>query len=366
MTAASISVLELSGNAHRRGETHGRKLAHKIRGHLEAWHAALISSGIADPHEYVDEMLRETDFRAAIAELAPELLDEVTGIAAGAGVSADRLFALQLMDEEWAYRASRGVASKRDKCSSVAINARDGTTLIGQNMDLGGYTDGYQVLLRASESGGSPAALIFSTAGLIALLGVNAAGVAVCVNSLPQLPSRRSGIPVAFVIRMLLRTRSLEEASTLVRTIPHATNQHYLIAEPGAARSFEASASGVNEYTPERSRVLHTNHPLTEHSGALDADDRYRENSVARLKSLIQRLAEGEPGLDEIKRALSSFDDPVHPVCRLRNDNSTNISFTTGSMISHLTRRADPIRCWVSAGPPTRGYNSVLLDRYGL
>jgi hypothetical protein len=221
-------------------------------------------------------------------------------------------------------------------------------------MDLGSYTDGHQVLLRIAPAEGRPGALVFSTAGMIGLMGVNATGVGVCVNSLPQLPSAPAGVPVAFMLRRLLQAESLAEASRLVQDLPHATNQHYVIAEPGAVRSFEASAAGVTEFhPPQPDRVLHTNHPLSEEQGAPETEAA-RANTVARLASLTGRLAAGRPGLEEIQAALSAFDDPRHPVCRLRGERGL-INFTTGSMISALRPAPAAIQSWVSAGPPSLG-----------
>jgi hypothetical protein len=224
-------------------------------------------------------------------------------------------------------------------------------------MDLGGYTEGFQALLDIDD-GEAPAALVFTTAGMLGLLGVNAAGVGVCVNSLPQLPSAPVGLPVAFVIRRLLQARTAEEAWRLVQTLPHATNQHYVIAGPGGARSFEAGAQGVTEYLPpDPTRVLHTNHPLSD-APATPEPPAARENSVARLASLQARLGIGQPGLAEIQAALSACDDPRHPVCRTGGQ----VGFTTGSMISALT--PDSVEVWVSNGPPaTAGYHRRVLRR---
>jgi hypothetical protein len=182
-------------------------------------------------------------------------------------------------------------------------------------------------------------------------MGVNAAGVGVCVNSLPQLPSARQGLPVAFVLRRLLQARSADEACRFVTALPHATNQHYVIAGPGEVRSFEASCAAVVEHRrADPTRVLHTNHPLTD-APATPEPPSARENSVARLASLQVRLGAGEPGLPEIRAALSSCDDPSHPVCREGGE----AGFTTGSMISALS--PDRVESWVSAGPPaSRGY----------
>jgi len=353
-----LRLVRARGGARDRGVAIGRALKSQIAAHLAAWRRSLPADGDADG--YVAGLLAETDFAPAIRRHAPELLAELEGMAEGAGLRADQLYALQLLDEEWAYRARRSGEPALPKCSSLAIVAADGPSWIGQNMDLGGYTDGAQVMLEIAGEGRSPDALVFSTAGMLGLMGVNAAGVGVCVNSLPQLPSAPEGLPVAFVLRCLLQARSLAAAADLVQTLPHATNQHYLIAEPGAARSFEASAAGVTEYhPPEPARIFHTNHPLAA-ATTIDEPPAARENSQARLASLATRLATAAADLGEIQAALCASDDPRHPVCRSIRVGGEPSTITTGSMISALSPSG--VRAWASAGPPReRAYQAFEL-----
>jgi isopenicillin-N N-acyltransferase-like protein len=358
--ARSIDATEIGGEPRERGRAHGAALRGQVHAHIAAWRGSLERAGVGDPQGYVRDMLRETDFVAAIRQFAPDLLEETYGIAEGAGADPELVYALQLLDEEWAYRRRRAAAGQRDKCSSFAIvGSRPGPTYIGQNMDLSPYTDGHQALLRV-KGGDAPDALVFTTAGMLGLMGVNAAGVGVCVNSLPQLASAPEGVPVAFVLRRLLQCRSLAEASDLALRLPHATNQHYVIAEAGAARSFEASADGVTEYVPpDPSRVLHTNHPLAAVEAKVEPPQD-RANSIARLRSLEGRLSTGSPGPDDLKAALSSCDDPANPVCRIPDAGAGLIGFTTGSMISAID--AAGIESWVSPGPPSeRGYSRFTL-----
>jgi len=352
-----LRVVAAEGGPHGRGVAIGRALKDEIASHLDAWRGYIVVPGGGDARDYVADLLRETDFKAAIRRHAPDLLDEIEGVAEGAGLAAAEVYALQLLDEEWAYRARRAAGRTPPKCSSLAIASAAGPTWIGQNMDLGGYTDGYQAVLRIGQDGDKPAALVFTTAGMIGLMGVNAAGVGVCVNSLPQLPNAAEGLPVAFVLRRLLQTRSLDEASELVLGLPHATNQHYLIAAPGGVRSFEASAAGVVEYrTADPSRVFHTNHPLA--ASATPGEPNAWENSEARLRSLTDRLSTGAPGLGQIEDALCARDDPHHPVCR---SGAGRYGFTTGSMISELT--PGRVASWASAGPPdVGGYHAFAFD----
>ncbi|MGZ6020487.1 MAG: C45 family autoproteolytic acyltransferase/hydrolase [Phenylobacterium sp.] len=346
-----MTPVVLTGEAFERGYRYGAALKAEIAAHLAAWLGALADAGLGEPRDYVAGMLAATDFRPAIERHTPDLWQESQGIAAGAALAPDLILGLQLLDEEWAYRVRTAGGGALEKCSSVGIVSADGPTWIGQTMDLGGYTDGFQTLLSLGADGDRPAALVFTVAGMIGLMGVNAAGVGVCVNSLPQLPSAPQGLPVAFVLRRLLQARSHSEAVDLVLALPHATNQHYLIAAPGVVRSFEACAHGVTEYHSAPSeRVLHTNHPLAA-KGAPETEAA-RANSVARLQALQARLSNGEPGPADIKAALCSRDDPRNPVSRVRGEPGGLVAFTTGSMLSELT--AGRVEAWVSPGPPSR------------
>jgi hypothetical protein len=350
MRAADLTPVRLAGSPFERGQAHGRALRAQVHGHLAAWLSALDAAGVGEPGTYVAGMLRATDFLSAIRAHTPDLLEEIEGVAAGAEAPLELIYALQLLDEEWAHRVrARAAEAPREKCSSVAI-AGPGSAWIGQNMDLGTYTDGSQAALAIDAYGHAPAALVFTAAGMIGLMGVNAAGVGVCVNALPQLASAPQGLPVAFVLRRLLQARSLGEAAELALGLPHATNQHYVIAGPGAVRSFEASSEGVAEFRPPQpDRVLHTNHPL-----AAPADPGDWENSKTRLASLTARLSDGPVAFDALAAALSSCDDATHPVCRPAGDGPL-APFTTGSMISQLTE--DGVNSWICPGPPSEaGY----------
>jgi hypothetical protein len=205
--------------------------------------------------------------------------------------------------------------------------------------------------------------MLVTIAGVLGLLGVNDAGLGVCVNSIPQVPSAMEGLPVAFVVRRLLEARSAAEASDWCRSLPHATNQHYLIADASLIVSLEASSEGVLEVTlPAPDRSLHTNHPLARGVRYPEGE----ENSVARLRSLDYRLGRATPVLAQLQDALMSFDDERHPVCRLRSDELGPTSFTTASMITALHVEAESVESWVSFGPPSQcEYQTFTLKAAG-
>jgi hypothetical protein len=354
-------LLRLHGRGRALGEAHGAQRRTAIARHIEAWTDALAAGGIDDPHVYVARFLAESNYEPEIRAHVPDLLDEIHGIAAGAGVDPLMLFALQLLDEEWAWRARSYASVDRDKCSSLALLGHtDQPTWIAQNMDLGAYTDGLQVILHIAGDDHQPTQLVFSLAGMLGLMGVNAAGIGLCCNSLPQLPSAPYGVPVAFIVRRILQSESFDEAVDVVRTIPHATNQHYLIAAAGRVVSLEASAAGVHDYRPvDASRIFHTNHPLATAGG--DWSARYNSNSHARLGALRQRLANGEVDFDAIVAALTSCDDPAHPVCRRLGVEPGFINFTTGSIITALAHDARVVPHLTIGPPRPEGYAAYVL-----
>lgn len=367
MTIA-VEVVDLQGDPRTRGLAHGKARAAQIARCIDAWLESLRAAGVADPKAHVRNLNRDTQFLEALGAYAPDLLDEVRATAVGAEQPFELLYGAQLMDEEWAYRSALDTAAvDREKCSSVAVRAPDSSVVIGQNMDLGGYTDSHQVALRIAPEGDKPGAVVFSISSMIGLMGANSAQVGVFVNAIPQLPAARKGIPVAFVIRRLLQAKSLAEAVKLVKELPHATGQHYLLADPTGIRSFEAAPGRVVEFEArDADRVVHTNHPLTSGWGSVEESP----NSVTRLQCLQKRLETGRVDVESVKAALSSRDDPQYPVSRTAdpvaqaNPLTGMISFTTGSMIATLVRQAQGVASWISAGPPNlRGYSQVSLAR---
>jgi hypothetical protein len=108
-------------------------------------------------------------------------------------------------------------------------------------MDIGSIYNGAQAVLHIQPDD-APEGLVFTFAGMIGLHGCNAAGVGVVVNNLAMLPHAAHGLPVAAVMRGILAQHSLEDAAAFVRSVPHASGQHYAVGSPEGLISFECSA----------------------------------------------------------------------------------------------------------------------------
>jgi hypothetical protein len=264
---------------------------------------------------------------------------------------------LNLLDEFWVYIDDL----QNHYCSAMGVPATDNTPAwVAQNMDLETYTDGYQVLMRIPAAGADPEQLILTHAGLIGLNGMNATGVGICVNTLMQLEASSTGLPVAFVIRELIRKTDKDDILKFLQTVDHASGQNYIIGVRDEVFDFEASAEKVVRFKPQNPHgtVYHTNHPLVNddvkpwyaaHNPLLPESERPEPgNSQARFKAVEKRMAaKGDLDDETIKATLRSRDDQQHPVCR--TNQKENSGFTFASVIMTLS---DEPSLQIVAGPP--------------
>jgi hypothetical protein len=147
---AALAVAEIGSSPRERGRQHGRQLKALVRERDRRWRAEIESYLSMPADRFIDRFLAETRFIPAIERHAPDLLDEVHGIAEGADLAYDAVLAAQFMDEEWWY--SLGLRPRQDgenaqHCSGLASLAPGGGALLAQNMDLARWSDGLQALL---------------------------------------------------------------------------------------------------------------------------------------------------------------------------------------------------------------------------
>eukprot|EP00729_Bicosta_minor_P001657 gene1657-30862_t len=300
-----------------RGLQHGRQLKGTIQDVVSTFKKG-------HPENFAAIFLEETEYMAAVAQFTPGLLDEVAGIAAGAGVTFAEAFCISLLDEVWAqhgWNAFTGGTAANVSASTPADGAGLGCTAVGiadrqltavaiaQTMDLEPARDGTQVLLRTAGGGGNsaagggmaadaePAQLIATQAGLIGLCGGNSAWIMLVVNNLWQLSNAKHGLPVAFVVRGILRCKTWAEAVSFVEQTPHASGQAYTIAGPnGEMATWECDSQGVTRLQQRVVRrrdgrgrngwcyTAHSNHPIA--VPVLEGGDQMKAEQSAEAKVL--------------------------------------------------------------------------------
>lgn len=358
---ADVPVVVLEGSSRERGRIHGETMRPVIHGVIDLWKNVLSESSRLPAEEYLDSFLGSTNFMPAIDRWTPRLLDEVTGIGEGAGISFRDAYAYQLVDEQWIFtrqvREQCEVASV-DHCTVMGAFDRNGKSpILVQNMDLPKLYDGTQVLLRVKNADSDVEAELLSFAGIIGTTGLNNCGVGVCCNTVSQLTSSRDGLPVAFIVRAILEQRTRADAEGFVRSIRHASGQNYTIGGPDGIVSLECSASEVVAFAPVPGRVYHTNHPVVNrdlevHPNGREGNipdpitGRQRTNTEQRFDAAEKALANlsTEVTVETMKEALSDVDSLV---CVMRDGPLP--SFTGGSIVMELST---PPVLHLAPGPP--------------
>ena len=280
MNTNEMPIVELTGAPRQWGRIHGETLRARIAETHAHWRDNIATEYDADVDRFIDEFLAATRFPVAMERWTPGLIDEIEGIAEGAGQPLHDMLALQFMDERWLFdRARKAAARKADdatgadgkNCTSFGdARPAGGPTLMGQTMDIEAWSEGLQALLHMRDADGTETYL-FTIAGFLGLLGLNGHGVGICCNALFELDHCDDGLPVAAVVRGVLRQHDADAAAAFVHRIRHASGQNYVIGGPGAVMSLECSAASVATYTPAEgaTRICHTNHPFSNSDTAL-------------------------------------------------------------------------------------------------
>lgn len=352
-----LKTVVLEGTPYNRGLVHGKTLKEEINALVALWKVDLTHRYQMPADAFIKKFVSHSQYLAAMTKWTPDLVEEVKGIADGAGIAFETMLVFQWIDEDWA----QGKNVVADRCSGIGVGRRGArSAMIAQNLDMPGLYDGYQVILHVKDPDSDLESFVYTIAGVIAADGMNNHAIGVCVNTLLQLDNCRDGLPVACVVRGILAQKTEDAAIRFLQEVKHASGQNYIIGGPERTYSFECSSHKVSRFVPEGTSdlVWHTNHVLAND----DYSPRYREyiksqkngikgptNSEIRLKCVSTRALQHPTNLDvdAIKSILKSQDPVEHPVSGPLRDKDS--SFTFGSLIMVLSETPE---LHVAPGPP--------------
>jgi len=143
-----------------RGYQHGAALKYVIHKGIAQWKQWI--NEILDQQDVeieIAEFIHDTDYLKGIRKHTPELYEELQGIAKGAGVDFQTLYAYQMFDELVLYVSEK---YRLEHCSGFGVYGRDDLpNILGQNNDLPPYYDGTHTVLRIKQPN-KPHALVFT------------------------------------------------------------------------------------------------------------------------------------------------------------------------------------------------------------
>ncbi|KAI4278926.1 MAG: hypothetical protein L6R38_005141 [Xanthoria sp. 2 TBL-2021] len=235
------------------------------------------------------------------------------GVAAGAGQSFSSILALNVRTE-----IAFGMFS--DGCT--ALSWKDGnTSLLAQNWDWQQEQEANLIRLRIKQVG-KPNIDMITEAGIIGKIGLNSAGVGVCLNATRAEGVDFGRLPCHLVLRRCLDSNSRAEAIAALKEAGVASSCHILVADLDGGTGIECSSADIILIPMcDKGRVIHTNHFVHEHPGV--EENVLLKDSEARLARISVLVKTATPDVASIRRLLEDEDGYPISINRQRTHEST-------------------------------------------
>jgi isopenicillin-N N-acyltransferase-like protein len=317
-------LVRAEGTHRELGRQHGEQADEQIRAHLDH---------IGRSRDQLQSQALQ--FKPLFEKYCPHLLDEITGLGEGAGITLAEALAVNI-------RGELGKANA-EGCTTYVIGRKgtaDGEILIGQNSDMGkrNIELGYMLHLKPKDK---PQVLIWTFGGMIGYHGINSTGVAIFENALSgdgAVPAGRFAMPHYPVKRRILESSRLDEVLDIFWNIPLASNKNYVMCDgAGGILDIEATTAGPEILRDEGAGFLaHSNHFVCARYVNQESPDAGLPDSIQRFDRINEliRAELGSVTVDRIKTYLSDHSNYPTSICRHPQTPRRGPERTVASMIA--------------------------------
>ena len=308
-------VIEAYGSAFERGRIHGERARSRVESSIANYARLFEFNGMP----WQEALHRVIPFRDMIGSFNASLLEEIEGIAQGAGRTAGEILALNARTE---LLPAQVLSGKDDgECTAIAVSPRGsttGATLLAQNWDWVGSQRESMILLRVREGNG-PGYLTLTEAGILAKIGLNSLGFGICLNILrSNFDGERPGLPVHVLLRALLERSSTRDAIAFATGLSFGSSSNVLCGDrAGDLASLEVSPRGLQVVRGEGATLCHTNHFLAPEAAGWQATLLDSLSTIPRLERARQHAAsKTKNGIEDLKRLLRDESAGYLSICR--------------------------------------------------
>lgn len=340
-------VLDVSGSASERGFKYGSHNATLIRrlvnSHYDFYNTYLNTSR--------DEALKwSAKYIQPTRNYSENVFGELQGVAEGSGLKLEEIMLIAAFNEVFYPKLAKA-------CTSFAVRnaaTSDGLSYVGQNNDEGidPWLDGDCTTLTRFHQKSAPDALIYTYAGAPAMMGINSAGLGLCINAL-GFDEPKIGVPMLCVAREVFDQKDIDGAVRAIERADRAFALNFIMASPNGIANVEANPFKV-ETTRADDVLCHANHYLfCPVEGFTESKSpEYMTNSshrCERMKELIEQN-KGKLNLTMLEWILRDHENRPDMICAHVNEKRTRAhwSRTLDGMI-YIPERKE---AWIAHGNP--------------
>lgn len=351
--------IRVSGDPRTRGVQYGEQARQRIVGGIAAYERAFATSAGWTWSQAVAAASHLVD---PVRDVFPEYLEEMEGIADGAGVSFDDIFTMNARTEVmWAATVRQTEADRARfarECSSFALlpfRTESGHTLLGQNWDWLAHSFDTLIVLEV-EQPDRPNFVTVVEAGLLAKASLNSSGLGVAVNTMvTSADTAEPGLPFHVLIRAFADCDTLTEAIYTASKHQRSSSGNYLLAHAdGLAVNLETAPGdyrGVTPLLPVNGALVHTNHFTAPIAGPRDVGHYAMADSLIRLQRVQRSIADNPApaSVDQLNTALSDHADFPSAVCCHPDDRHADEQWAT---VMSVVMDLDARELYLSEGNP--------------
>ena len=245
-----VQKIEIEGDAYDRGRQYGASAASEILQTVQAYLRLLEHHTGLGRGEALEAAAA---FGPLIEAQAHDLFLEMRGIADGAGGTLSEVLLINARSE---------LLSAPGECTALAAApevTHQGQVLLGQNWDWYSAIEPEPILLYIRQPG-RPAIATLVEPGQVAKIGINSAGLGVCLNYLEH-ADRGQGLPVHLILRQMLGCSHLGLAIRTAYATPRAASANVLIGHAeGEILDVELTPTRADFVYGDVGWLVHANH----------------------------------------------------------------------------------------------------------
>ena len=345
LTTDPIPTILVEGEARERGRQHGELAADRVGLSIEAYMRRFEHFAGLKPRVVRERAER---YAESIAAYDPETLEEILGIAEGAGCRRGDVLAVNCRSELM-FGSNAPL-----ECTSFGLQPETtatGRTYVGQNWDWAPEIKENLILLVVKQSP-RPTIVLLDEAGMVGRMGMNDAGIALTTNTLIGEESG-VGVPYNVLLRGVLNSRTLSQAIGALVRPKRALGANFLLGDGrGQVLDIEASASTIDYLVPMNGIIVHGNHFAgARHRGRDQSLERFPDSLYreCRIRAHFEHL-EGPATEEDMEEALKDAFGYPNAICRAADPEQDELEQieTIASIIMDPSAR----RFRLTVGPP--------------